>query len=164
MTCALTRLQTYPLQDYYQAHGSGASWDWLETIAPCVEILRRLATDVHASLGSKQGNRHAAPDLTEDIDKLMGSLAHHKVYVEQQGRVFDEDDPPAPDMIVDGYASLSWGGATPLKQFNDMFTMLQRRRRVHPLVGGPNSVSKPNNAATSQSDVTAECPGRFLVL
>ena len=78
----LMPLCTYMFQDYYQAHGSGASWKWLETIAPCVEILCRLATDIHALLGSKQSNHHATPDLTDDIDELMGSLAHHNVYVE----------------------------------------------------------------------------------
>ncbi|ETW82437.1 hypothetical protein HETIRDRAFT_416617 [Heterobasidion irregulare TC 32-1] len=115
------------IKDYYQAHGSAASWEWLKTIAPCMEILRCLATNVHDVLGSKQGNRHAAPDLMDDINELMGSLSHHSVYTEQQGRAFNDDGPPAADVIIDA--------VTALKQFNSMFTTLQQRRRVKPLVG-----------------------------
>lgn len=126
-------------------------WDWLATVAPCVEILRRLATNVHELIGSRQGNRHAAPDLTEDIDELMGSLAHHNIYTEQLGRVFDDDDPPTQDVIVEGYTTLSWGGATPLKQFNEAFVTLQRRRRIKPLVGSATSLepATPQSTATS---------------
>ena len=95
-------------QDYYQAHESGSSWEWLETIAPCVQILWHLATDVHATLRARQGNHHAALDLTDNMDKLMGSLAHYRVYTEQRDHCFDEDDDgPAPDVISEGYASLS---------------------------------------------------------
>jgi hypothetical protein len=43
-------------------------------ISPCIEVLRRLASEVNGALGSKQGNRHATPDLTKDIKILMDSL------------------------------------------------------------------------------------------
>jgi hypothetical protein len=43
-------------QNYYQAHGSGASWEWLATISPCIEVLQQLALEVNGALGSKQGN------------------------------------------------------------------------------------------------------------
>ena len=69
-------------QDYYQVHGSGPSWDWLETIAPCMEILWHLTTNIHTVLGSKQSNHHAVPNLTDDIDNIIGSLAYHNVYME----------------------------------------------------------------------------------
>jgi hypothetical protein len=50
-------------------------------IAPCIQILHQLMSDINLALGSQQGQKHAKPDLTEDIDKLIGSLAHHGVYV-----------------------------------------------------------------------------------
>ncbi|KAI0054708.1 hypothetical protein BV25DRAFT_1903821 [Artomyces pyxidatus] len=124
------------IKDYYQAHGSAASWEWLATISPCVEILRRLATEINASLGAKQGNRHAEADLTDDIDELMGSLAHHGVYREQLGRTFDSDDTPARDVIASGLTALTWGNVNPLTEFNNTFATLQRRRRIPPLVNG----------------------------
>lgn len=149
-------------QDYYQVHGSVLLWDWLKTIVPCVEILQRLATNVHTSLGSKQGQCHTAPDLTEDIKELMGSLTHHSVYTEQQGHVFNNNNPPAPNVIVDGYTSLSWGGTTPLKQFNNMFMTLQCHHHVKPLVEGPES--QPNATAPKGCAMdSAPFPGVFIL-
>ncbi|TFY76426.1 hypothetical protein EWM64_g7587 [Hericium alpestre] len=120
---------------FYAAHGSGASWEWLHTIAPCIQILRDLANEVNSTLGANQGNRHASLDLTDDIDELMGSLRHHSVYNMTLGRVFASDDKPAADVVAEGFTSLSWGSSSPLVQFNETFLRLQKRRRIRPLVG-----------------------------
>ncbi|KAH8987151.1 hypothetical protein EDB92DRAFT_1784513, partial [Lactarius akahatsu] len=57
----------YWIKNYYQVHGSGASWEWLATISPCIKVLQQLATEVNNTLGLKQGNRHASANLTKDI-------------------------------------------------------------------------------------------------
>ncbi|KAH7918344.1 hypothetical protein BV22DRAFT_1075903 [Leucogyrophana mollusca] len=132
------------IKDYYQAHGSGASWEWLATIAPCVDILRQLATNISGALGSKQGNRHAAPDLTEDIDELMGSLSHHNVYKKELGRAFDDGDLPTADVVEAGFMALSWGMNSALNEYNNDFKTLQQRRRVTPLVPTGNQITAPS--------------------
>jgi hypothetical protein len=67
------------------------------------------------ALGSQQGQKHAKPDLTEDIDKLIGSLAHHGVYVVQNGRWFADDDTNiADDVVMTGYNLLIFGSSLPL--------------------------------------------------
>lgn len=106
-------------------HGSGASWEWLATISPCIEVLRRLATEVNGTLGSKQGNRHASADLTKDINILMDSLKQNNVYEEVLGRTIGDDESPAPDVISEGYTALTWGAKSPLRQFNRTINTLQ---------------------------------------
>ncbi|KAH9051116.1 hypothetical protein EDB83DRAFT_2627558 [Lactarius deliciosus] len=125
----------YWIKSYYQAHGSGASWEWLATISPCIEILRRLATEVNGTLGSKQGNRHASADLTKDIKILMDSLEQNNVYEEVLGRTLGDDESPAPDVIGEGFTALAWGAKSPLRQFNRLISTLQRRYTIQPLVG-----------------------------
>ncbi|KAH9177542.1 hypothetical protein EDB89DRAFT_2064518 [Lactarius sanguifluus] len=105
----------YWIKNYYQAHGSGASWEWLATISPCIEILRRLAT--------------------EDIKILMDSLEQNNVYKEVLGRTLGDDESPAPDVIGEGYSALTWGAKSPLRQFNRLISTLQRRSAIQPLVG-----------------------------
>ncbi|KAH8992310.1 hypothetical protein EDB86DRAFT_3103560 [Lactarius hatsudake] len=119
------------------SHGSGASWEWLATISPCIEVLRRLATEVNGALGSKQGNRHASADLTKDIKILMGSLEQNNVYERVIGRTLGDGDneSPAPDVIGEGYTALTWGAKSPLRHFNLMISTLQRRCSIPPLVG-----------------------------
>ncbi|THH13425.1 hypothetical protein EUX98_g9728, partial [Antrodiella citrinella] len=58
----------------YKAHGSNASWEWLAKVSPCINILRRLATHINQDIGSRQGSKHHAPDLTVDICVLKESL------------------------------------------------------------------------------------------
>ncbi|KAH9031765.1 hypothetical protein EDB85DRAFT_1865564 [Lactarius pseudohatsudake] len=113
----------------------GASWEWLATISPCIEILRRLATEVNGTLGSKQGNRHASADLTKDIKILMDGLEQNHVYDEVLGRTLGDDESPAPDVIGEGYTALTWGAKSPLRQFNRLISTLQRRCAIEPLVG-----------------------------
>ncbi|KAH9162462.1 hypothetical protein EDB89DRAFT_2152512 [Lactarius sanguifluus] len=125
----------YWIKNYYQAHGSGASWEWLTTISPCIEILRRLATEVNNTLGSKQGNRHASADLTKDIKILMDSLKQNNIYKEVLGHTLGDDESPAPDVIGEGYSMLTWGAKSPLRQFNRLISTLQRCSAIQPLVG-----------------------------
>lgn len=107
-----------------------ATWEWLEMIAPCVEVLRQLARNFNDILGADQGTRHAPPDLTKDIDMLMSSLNEHKVYQIQKGRVLDEDDGPVKDVVAVGLQNLTEGTKNPLSEYNDAFKRLQRRRRM----------------------------------
>lgn len=151
-------LNTSITQNYYQAHGSNASWEWLATIAPCVVILRRLATDIHGVLGSKQGTRHAAPDLTEDIEKLMESLDEREVYRLVLGRIFDDDDVPAPDAVTEGFQALCFGSSTPLKDYNKQFLAFQRRRRIRPLVGTSDTVG--SNPRSTRSGISTTVQGK----
>ncbi|KAH9033154.1 hypothetical protein EDB83DRAFT_2229397, partial [Lactarius deliciosus] len=125
----------YWIKNYYQAHGSGVSWEWLATISPCIEVLRRLATEVNNTLGSKQGSRHASADLTKDIKILMDSLEQNNVYKEVLGRTLGDNESPAPDVMGEGCSVLTWGVKSPLQQFNRLISTLQRRRTIQPLVG-----------------------------
>ncbi|KAJ7487292.1 hypothetical protein B0H11DRAFT_2172828 [Mycena galericulata] len=118
----------------YKADGDGHSWDWLGLVSPCVEVLRRLATSINLDLGARQGNKHTIPDLTNDIQCLMASLAEHEVYIKKEGRVLDDDEMPAPDVLSAGAASLTHGTTSnPLQDFNAQFDRLRRRRELIPV-------------------------------
>lgn len=105
-----------------------------------MQILRQLASEVNAALGSRQGTKHGSPDLVNDIKELMDSLSHNEVYVIQPGRSFDEEDTSlAEDVASSGYNMLTFGQSTPLKQFNESLSTLQQRYRVMPLVGPSGS-------------------------
>ena len=49
-------------------------------ISPCIDVLRKLATQIHDDLGSRQGTKHTSPDLERDLDILVRSLKEHNVY------------------------------------------------------------------------------------
>ncbi|KAH7921361.1 hypothetical protein BV22DRAFT_1049687 [Leucogyrophana mollusca] len=138
------------IKDYYQAHGIGASWERLAT----VYILRQLETSISGALGSKQGNHHSAPDLTEDIDELMGSFSHHNVYKKELGRAFDDGDLPTADVVEAGFVALSWGMNSALNEYNNDFKTLQQRRRVKPLVPTRNQTNPDHSGTQQQSCVT----------
>ncbi|KAI0321599.1 hypothetical protein OF83DRAFT_1050951 [Amylostereum chailletii] len=138
------------IKNYYQAHGSGASWEWLATIAPCIQVLRALATSVNGMFGAKQGDRHATPDLTNDVDALMTSIWENQVYTVCLCREFADDDPPAVDVMAAGAQSLTWGVHSPLKQFNEQMVTLRRRLRVQPLVDETTA----NSSGTSSANGT----------
>ncbi|KAH9028546.1 hypothetical protein EDB84DRAFT_1606274 [Lactarius hengduanensis] len=127
-----------------------ASWEWLATISPCIEILRRLATEVNSTLGSKQGNRHASADLTKDIKILMDSLKQNDIYEEVLGRTLGDDESPAPDVIGEGYTALTWGAKSPLRQFNHLVSTLQRRCGIQPLAG--------TTLPAQPQETLSECP------
>ncbi|KAJ6468839.1 hypothetical protein C8R45DRAFT_1055210 [Mycena sanguinolenta] len=113
------------IKKIYKADGEGHSWDWLALISPCVDILRQLATKINLDLGACQGSKHASPDLAEDIQSLMDSLTEDEVYTEKEGRVLDDDEKPAPDVLSVGMAALTHGGSTtPLAEFNEQFEIL----------------------------------------
>ncbi|KAJ7917839.1 hypothetical protein B0H13DRAFT_2231360 [Mycena leptocephala] len=119
------------IKKIYKADGAGHSWDWLALISPCVDVLRQLATKINIDLGARQGSKHASPDLADDIDELMDSLAEHEVYVEKEGRVLDDDEKPAPDVLSVGMAALTHGtSTTPLAEFNQQFDIMRERRRL----------------------------------
>ncbi|KAJ6596642.1 hypothetical protein B0H10DRAFT_1959988 [Mycena sp. CBHHK59/15] len=121
-------------QTIYQAHGSSASWEWLEMISPCISVLRRLSKMITKALGSDQGTKHQPADLKDDIALLMTSLQEHDVY-QIKGRVFAKDDgAPTPDVISTGAQQLTDSSSNPLTEYNTMFKRLQSRRRLQPLV------------------------------
>ena len=66
---------------------------------------------MNGALGSKQGNRHAPPDLTKDIKILMDSLKQNKVYDRVLGRTLGDEESPALDAINQGYTMLTWGAS-----------------------------------------------------
>ncbi|KAK7036588.1 hypothetical protein VNI00_011521 [Paramarasmius palmivorus] len=123
------------IKNFYRAHGSNASWEWLETIAPCVGVLRHLTKSLNGLLGADLGIKHEPPDLTTDIDTLMASLRARGVYSLQPGRVLgDDDDSPAVDSISKGLEMLTENSKSPLTDYNSAFARLQVRTRIKPLV------------------------------
>ncbi|KAF7372278.1 hypothetical protein MVEN_00087500 [Mycena venus] len=147
------------IKKIYKADGAGHSWDWLALVSPFVDILRQLATRMNVELGTRQGSMHATPDLGDDIAALMASLDEHEVYVEKEGRVLDDDEKPAPDVISVGMAALSHGtSTTPLAEFNQQFDILRERRRLTPvadLLGLINTSGIPQPPATVNTDIPA---------
>ena len=68
------------------------SWEWLTTIAPCVQILvHHLASEINYALRSQQGSKDGSPDLTEDVEELMGSLSQNGIHVLHAGRRLDDE-------------------------------------------------------------------------
>lgn len=80
----------------------------------------------------------------------MEKLYEYQVYTEELGRTLGEDDQPAVDAIASGYDALCWGESSTLQQFNDLFTRLQRRRRIIPLVGA-NTAQSASQDSPSRS-------------
>ncbi|KAI0661524.1 hypothetical protein C8Q70DRAFT_903404, partial [Cubamyces menziesii] len=116
-------------KNVYQAHGSNASWEWLQTISPCINILRRLATQINQDLGSRQGSKHTTPDLDFDIHELMDSLAHHRVYDIEPGRTISSEKPTVLNAVSAGLGQL----AGPLADFNAQVRRLQARCQMTPV-------------------------------
>ena len=141
-------------QNFYQAHGSAASWEWLEMIGPCVEVLRHLAKRMSKLLGSDQGTLHEPMDLTADIPILMTSLADHKVYEIIKGRILD-DDTPTVDVISIGLQNLTDININPLDAYNKSFEHLQARRRLKPIVGVPAPLAS-ESAVQATTDITID--------
>jgi hypothetical protein len=111
---------------------------------------------MHANLGSKQGNVHAAPDLTEDIKTIMDSLARNCVYEVLQGsngpRIFEDDDAPVVDAYAAGLNSLTWGAKSPLYEHNKTFLTLQKRHRVNPLA---KALATESDSTSNSAPATA---------
>ncbi|KAJ6576738.1 hypothetical protein B0H10DRAFT_1927230 [Mycena sp. CBHHK59/15] len=89
---------------------------------------------MNEDLGARQGNKHTIPNFDNDIQTLMASLQEHEVYVKKEGRVLDDDEMPAPDVLSAGAAALSHGTpSNPLQDFNAQFDQLRRRRDLLPV-------------------------------
>ncbi|KAJ7753253.1 hypothetical protein B0H16DRAFT_1723284 [Mycena metata] len=149
------------IKKVYKADSAGHSWDWLAMVSPCIDILRQLATRINGELGARQGSKHATPDLEDDINVLMVSLDEHEVYVEKEGRVLDDDESPAPDVVSVGMAALTHGtSTTPLADFNQQFDVLRERRRLTPVADllGLINASGLNSRPVSDSAPTANEP------
>jgi hypothetical protein len=115
----------------YKAHGSGASWEWLAHISPCVDFLRRLAREFHRTLGDDQGTKHAPTDLSRSIHTLIRSFAANEVHTIKPGRFrADADGVPVTDIITEGMRQLVHGADGPIAKFNRAFTRLQKRRKL----------------------------------
>ncbi|KAK0219336.1 hypothetical protein EDD85DRAFT_924132 [Armillaria nabsnona] len=148
------------IKSFYKAHGSNASWEWLEMISPCVNILRHFTRSLNSVLGANLGTNHAPPDLMKDIAAIMKSLKQHDVYVIKRGRVLDDDDAPVKDIIAVGLQQLTHGKTNPLKEYNKEFSHLQARRRLVPVVpvqqtDNDNDEPQPEPEAASGSDTSA---------
>lgn len=111
----------------YKADGDAHSWSWLGMIAQCIDVLRNLAKSVNAELGSRQGNKHAHPDLSRDIETLMNSLRYLKVYEIKEGRVLDDDEKHVAFALTHGAAS------SPLADFNTICGRARERRKLMPI-------------------------------
>ncbi|KAH9836596.1 uncharacterized protein C8Q71DRAFT_707708 [Rhodofomes roseus] len=134
----------------YSAQGSGASWDWLEMISPCINVLRHLVTNMNDALGSRQGTKHAAPNIARDIEALRSSLAEARVYEIQPGRVIEGDKGSVPNIVSAGLTQL----AGPLTEYNKTFQLLKdRRRRTIPLVGATPAATTATMAPRSEGPV-----------
>lgn len=142
---------THLLQKIYVAHGSNSSWEWLKTISPCINLLRKLANQVHATVGSYQGRTHKPADLTRDINELMKSLEGHNVYEISLGRRVEGGEPVV-DLYSAGLQQLTYGPSATLEEYRQEFTRLQERCKVMPLQ--PFVATPPadqSNAATTSA-------------
>ncbi|KAJ3574266.1 hypothetical protein NP233_g1885 [Leucocoprinus birnbaumii] len=161
----------YWIKVFYKAHGSNASWEWLEHIAPCTDVLRRLATNFHNILGADQGTKHAEPDLTKDIETLMVSLDEYDVYRLQPGRVFPDGASAIADVVGLGYQNLTESSRSPLAEYNSNFRKLQQRRKNPPVTQkmiddmalrngcGDPQVGIPNHSEASVQPGSEPVPG-----
>ncbi|PIL35866.1 hypothetical protein GSI_01526 [Ganoderma sinense ZZ0214-1] len=138
----------------YQAHGSNASWEWLAMISPCIDILRRLATQINRDLGARQGSKHTSPDLERDIAELMRSLAEHSVYTVEPGRTIEDDNGVVPNATSLGLSQL----IAPLRDFNAQLTRLQKRCTVKPVAGPPYVTTSANVQPTVATPSTSLTP------
>lgn len=104
-------------------------------VGPCIDLLRKLATQMNDTLGSMQGVKHHAPDLKRDILEVMRSLREHHVYEVDHGRTVDGDKPEVPNAIALGMEQLPG----PLRDYNAWFKRMRRRRRQKPAIGDRKS-------------------------
>jgi hypothetical protein len=92
----------------------------------------------------------------------MDSLAEHEVYIEKEGRVLDDDEKPAPDVLSVRMAALTHGTSTmPLAEFNQQFDIMRERRRLRPvseLLGLINPSGILRQASGSDTDIPATDP------
>lgn len=126
----LQSVQSYKVA--YKARGSNASWDWLETISPCVVALSDLQKAFNDTLGGEQGLLHAEVDLRADIQSLIDCLKEYKVYTIHLGRILSNEE-IAKEVTGLGLHNLTTGEPSPLSDYNNNKTKLQKRRRMKPV-------------------------------
>lgn len=104
---------------------------------------------MNEALGSRQGSKHAPPDLRRDLQEIQRTLAEAHVYSIIPGRRLEGDKAVVPNVITIGLQRL----AGPLAEYNRTFARQQvRRRRTQPLVGANTNVQL--EAASSSSIAT----------
>ena len=64
----------------------------------------------------------------------MDSLHENEVYHIKKGRTLDDDDGPVKDVITAGLESLCEGTKNPISEYNNIFTRLQTRRKMKPVL------------------------------
>ncbi|KAF7375236.1 hypothetical protein MSAN_00410200 [Mycena sanguinolenta] len=134
------------IKKIYKADGEGHSWDCWQRESTLTSARR-------------QGSKHASPELAEDIQALMDSLAEHEVYTEKEGRVLDDDEKPVPDVLSVGMAALTHGtSTTPLAEFNEQFEILRRRRQLTPASDLLARVTVPTAKPEIPVDATVDSP------
>jgi hypothetical protein len=132
-------------------------------VSPCVSVLRDLANRINADLSASQGKKHSTPDLSKDIDTLMASLKQHGVYVYKEGRVLDDDEKSAPDIVSVGLATLTHGsGSNALDEFNAQFNQARERRRIKPVSELLHLLDQPAEVHTSSPSIIDVAPPTLL--
>ncbi|KAG8698170.1 hypothetical protein FRC09_007391 [Ceratobasidium sp. 395] len=159
------------IKNAYKAHGSGASWDWLAIISPCVDFFRTLARQFHRSLGDNQGVRHAMANQARSIELLMRSLSSSEVHTLKPGRKrATGDGEPVVDVLSAGMQKLVHDSDSPLVEFNRNLNNMQQRRKLIPITlnvgqktspippetGSDEAQTAPDAVAIDASDKTEE--------
>ncbi|CAE6407104.1 unnamed protein product [Rhizoctonia solani] len=140
------------------AHGSGASWEWLAMISPCVDFLRKLAREFQQALGDDQGVQHAPADLTKSLDTLMRSFAANEVHVIKNGRRRAEGDgAPVVDVLSQGMRQIVHGTKGPIAEFNRNLEQIQKRHDLKPVT----EMARDWRASLGAGDGSTE-PGEHL--
>ncbi|KAJ7309942.1 hypothetical protein DFH08DRAFT_974545 [Mycena albidolilacea] len=120
----------------------------------------QLATQMNVELSTRQGSKHATTDPANDIAVLMASLNDHEVYVEKEGRIFNDDEKPVPDVISVDMAALTHGASIALlAEFNQQFDILCERCRLTPvaeLLGLINTSGIPHPTPATNTDVPTD--------
>ncbi|PIL24781.1 hypothetical protein GSI_12667 [Ganoderma sinense ZZ0214-1] len=136
----------------YKANGSNASWEWLQMVSPCIDVLRKLALQMNATLGARLGTKHKSPTLDKDLIALQNSLQEHNVFQLEPGRVLrDMKTPVVPNVVTLGLNQLHG----PLQDYNRTFAQLQQRRREDPLTDETSPPSSPE-VASLVTDASSE--------
>ena len=100
-----------------------------------------------------QGSKHSTPSLAKDIAELTRSLHEHGVYVREPGRVIDGPKREVPNIVTAGLAQLS----KPLADYNSAFEQLKARRRMTPLIGGPERPGTPSRIVSAAIEQHSPC-------
>ena len=119
------------MQVIYKAQGSNASWEWLETISPCISVFCQLAAQMNETLREQLGSKHHSLDLECNLVSLIGSMHENGIFCLESGCILcDMKNTEVPNVMVSGLKQLP----NPLSEYNKMFDQLQHRHREAPLV------------------------------